>query len=79
MTFFNQNSFIFIHENVFENVVWEMSAILMLVKWDHVLPVTDGTLHSETSDSLMFTSIWRLCLAPTSITRFASDLGYRMA
>ena len=45
--------------------------------------ITNANLYRKVVVALLYSldsnKIWRLCLVPTSTTRFASDVGYRMA
>ena len=73
-------------QQCFVNSLWLRNAIQhktsrFLIK----IGLSNGLLPQSTKSlprsilTLMINKIWRLCLVPTSTTRFASKMGYRMA
>ena len=52
----------------------------MLQIWFNLLfEIKDANLLMEQLDLHSINKTWWLCLVPTSTTRFASEVGYRMA
>ena len=56
----NRNSYIFIQENAFENIVCEMSAILSRPQYVNVLILSDAYTFQWTASSMLQAMDWRL-------------------
>ena len=61
---------------------WNWSIIVKYISekvCTEYIPIQEPDKYSPVSATKISNKVWWLCLVPTSTTRFASDVGYRMA